>query len=75
MHDKNGTPLAVGDVVLVEAKVTNTTGGVDYCNATLSIGFEKAHGPDNVTGNITVNTRQVVLLRKGVTATNEVAAA
>jgi hypothetical protein len=64
MHDRNGTPLKVGDVVLVEARVAEVYESADYCNARLDVGFEKEHGPDNVTGSITVNTRQVVLARR-----------
>jgi hypothetical protein len=61
MHDRNGTPIQVGDVVLVKAKVTSVSGGVDYCNASLSVGFDKEHGADNIQTSLSVNTRQVVL--------------
>lgn len=64
MHDRNGTPLKQGDVVLIEAKVAETYESVDYCNVQLSIGFEKEHGPDNVTSSVTLNTRQTLLLKK-----------
>lgn len=64
MHDRNGTPIQVGDVVLVKAKVTEAWGRVDYCNVQLAVGFEKEHGPDNVTSALTVNTRQVVLYER-----------
>lgn len=64
MHDRNGTPLKVGDVVLIEAKVSSTYAAPDYCNVTLSIGFDKPHGPDNVTSNVTLNARQTLLLQR-----------
>lgn len=64
MHDRNGTPLKVGDVVYLKAKVIETYGCEDYCNAQLKVGFEKEHGPDNVTNTFTVNTRQLLLLEK-----------
>lgn len=64
MHDRNGTLIEVGDVVIIKARVTNVTGGADYCNATLAVGFEKEHGPDNVTSSLTVNTRQTLLVEK-----------
>ena len=61
MHDRNGTLIQEGDVVLIQAKVTAAYGGADYCNVTLAVGFEKEHGPDNVQSSLTVNTRQTVL--------------
>ncbi len=35
MHDRNGTPLQVGDRVLIEGTVTALAGGEDYCNVTV----------------------------------------
>lgn len=64
MHDRNGTPLKAGDIVLVEAKIKETYASEDYCNVQLSIGFEKEHGPDNVTSSVTLNARQTLLLKK-----------
>lgn len=64
MHDRNGTPLQKGDVVLVEAKIVETFESPDYCNIQILIGFEKAHGPDNVHSGTTINSRQVVLSRR-----------
>lgn len=63
MHDRNGTPLKVGDVVLVEAKITNEYAAEDWCNVTVAIGYEKENGPDNVTSSVTLNARQVLLLK------------
>jgi hypothetical protein len=64
MHDRHGTPLKVGDVVLVEARIAETYACDDYCNVQLAVGFEKPHGPDNVTGALTLNARQVLLLKR-----------
>ena len=66
MHDRNGTTLQVGDVVQLEARITEIQTAEDYCNAQLLIGFEKGHGPDNVQSRVTINTRQVVLVKRGV---------
>ena len=35
MHDRNGTPLQVGDRVMLEATVTQLHGGEDFCNVTV----------------------------------------
>jgi hypothetical protein len=66
MHDRNGTPLQVGDVVTIEAKITANYATEDYCNVTVAVGFEKPHGPDNVTSSVTLNARQVLLIKKGL---------
>jgi len=65
MHDCNGTPLKKGDKVLIEAVIGDTYATPDYCNVTLKIGSEKPHGPDNIQSSVTLNTRQVLLYRKG----------
>jgi hypothetical protein len=46
MHDRNGTPLKVGDEVIIHAKVLETMATEDYCNVTL----ESTHGrrPDGL---------------------------
>ncbi len=64
MHDRNGTPLKIGDVVLIEAKISNTYACEDYCNVTVQVGFAKPHGPDNVTSALTLNARQALLLER-----------
>lgn len=64
MHDRNGSPIKVGDVVYIEAKVIETYATEDYCNAQVRVGFEKEHGPDNVVSSLTVNTRQLLLLKR-----------
>lgn len=35
-HDKNGTELAVGDIVTMEFEVTAVQRTTDYCNLTLT---------------------------------------
>ena len=65
MHDANGTPVKKGDKVLIEAVISDTYAAPDYCNVTLKIGADKPHGPDNVQSSVTLNTRQVLLYRKG----------
>lgn len=35
MHDRNGTPLAKGDKVLIEATITELHPTEDYCNVSL----------------------------------------
>ena len=62
MHDRNGTPLKAGDIVLIKARIAETYAAEDYCNARLEIGYDKPHGADNVTSSLTVNTRQLLLL-------------
>lgn len=64
MHDKNGTPIKKGDVVLVEALIVETYATPDYCNVQLRIGYDKPHGADNVVSGVTLNAKQVLLLKK-----------
>ena len=65
MHDRNGTPLQVGDIVTIECQVAECYAAADYCNVKLEYGFGRAHGPDNVTGSISsINTRQTLLVRR-----------
>lgn len=40
MHDKNGTELKVGDIVLMPATITHLSPEEDYCNVTI----ETIHG-------------------------------
>lgn len=60
MHDRNGTPLKVGDTVLIPAVVTSLGGGEDYCN----VGVETVHGrrPDGMKEHMSaINTAVLVL--------------
>ncbi len=45
MHDRNGKPLAVGDVVTITAKIVQLHPAEDYCN----VGVETVYGrrPDD----------------------------
>lgn len=63
MHDSNGTAVKVGDIVLIEAKITATYAVEDFCNATLLLGFAKPHGADNIQSHVTINTRQALLFK------------
>lgn len=60
MHDKNGTPLKEGDIVLVPAIIKSLYPTEDYCN----ISLESVHGrrPDGVKEQIyAINTGVVIL--------------
>ena len=59
MHDRNGTPLKVGDVVTVKMKIVSASPGEDYCNVTL----ESVEGrkPDGAKECLTGNAAVVVL--------------
>lgn len=60
MHDRNGTPLQTGDVVLVPARITQLNAGEDFCNVTI----ETLHGrrPDgNKETMSAINTGVLVL--------------
>lgn len=60
MHDKNGTELKKGDVVLVPAVITELQAGEDYCNVTI----QSVHGrrPDGSKETISaINTGVLVL--------------
>lgn len=35
MHDRNGTELRQGDIVLVPARITELNGGEEFCNVSL----------------------------------------
>jgi hypothetical protein len=60
MHDRNGTPLQVGDIVLLPARITNLNDSIpNYCNVTL----ESAYGrrPDDAKETLCLNTGVVTL--------------
>lgn len=60
MHDKNGTPLKKGDVVLIPAVVKDLQAGDEYCNVSL----ESVHGrrPDGLKETVyAINTGVLVL--------------
>lgn len=62
MHDRNGKLLNKGDRVLIEAEIAECYATADYCNVQLSIGKDKDHGPHNVHGTVTLNSKQVELI-------------
>lgn len=46
MHDARGKSLAVGDIVLIPAVITQLGGGEDYCN--VSVKTQIGRRPDGV---------------------------
>lgn len=61
MHDRNGTPLKVGDVITVEYQITSVSPGPDYCNITAqSIDGRKPDGlKECFSGNSAVAVLQI----------------
>lgn len=60
MHDRNGTPLQKGDIVLIPAVITELQAGEDFCNVSLLT----VHGrrPDEIKEYIgAINTGVLVL--------------
>jgi hypothetical protein len=60
MHDRNGTELRQGDVVLIPAVITGLSPGEDYCNVSL----QTVHGrrPDDAKEYIgAINTGVCIL--------------
>jgi hypothetical protein len=60
MHDRNGTPLKVGDLVMIPARITNLSESTpDYCN----VSAESLHGrrPDGAKETFCINTGVTVL--------------
>lgn len=53
-HDRNGTPLAKGDKVFIEAVITELQTGEEYCNVTLQT--VSARKPDGQKETISANT-------------------
>lgn len=64
MHDKNGTPLKVGDIVVIPCKVTHLCDSTpDYCN----VECETLYGrrPDGNKERFgAINTAQLVLIER-----------
>lgn len=63
MHDRNGSPLKVGDLVMVPCRVTSVSDGVEtYCNVTVQTVIPMFTGDESKPGHrdsITLNARQV----------------
>lgn len=60
MHDKNGTELKVGDVVLIPAIIKSLSPSEEYCN----VSVETLHGrrPDGIPETFSaINTAVLVL--------------
>lgn len=67
MHDRNGNVLKSGDVVLVEAVVTQVSPGDDYCNVTIKT--VDGRRPDVAKETISaINTGVVTLFRSAAVA-------
>ena len=63
MHDANGTPLKVGDVVMIPAVVTQLHAGENYCNVSVETVFGRR--PDGLKENLSaINTGVLVLHQK-----------
>lgn len=63
MHDRNGTPLKIGDVVLVPMTITDISQADDYCN--VSMKSVAGRRPDGMKESVSaVNTGVVVLYEK-----------
>lgn len=62
MHDINGTPLKVGDSVVVEGTITSIHSGVEYCN--LNVETDEVMFPSKNKTTIALNSKQVTLCRK-----------
>jgi hypothetical protein len=61
MHDRNGTPLQMGDIVTLEMVITHVSPGPDYCNVTAhSVEGRKPDGQKEVF----VGNTQVLALRR-----------
>lgn len=58
-HDRNGQLLQAGDKVMIPATVKEIYSGEEFCNVSLGIGSEDAHGPHNVQSSVTLNAKQV----------------
>lgn len=59
MHDANGTPLKVGDRVIIPAVVKRVSPGADFCNVTVETTLGRK--PDGHKETMSaINTAQVV---------------
>lgn len=59
MHDRNGTPLKVGDVVTLKLKMTQVSPNADFCNATVQT--VEGRKPDGAKDTYSLNTALLVL--------------
>jgi hypothetical protein len=63
MHDRNGTPLRVGDIVMIPALVVSVQSTADYCN--LNARSVYARKPDGAPESFSINTSVVILHERG----------
>jgi hypothetical protein len=63
MHDRNGTPLKVGDRVTVEYVITHVSPGPDHCN--ISAQSVEGRKPDGAKEYFVGNSAVAVLQRTG----------
>lgn len=67
MHDRNGTPLNVGDTVIFEAVIETLHGGEDYCNVDLrATNYFRPH-TDRFEKHFAFNTNELVLVKRATT--------
>jgi hypothetical protein len=62
-HDKNGTPIKAGDLVVVECKVVSVTPDQDFCNLTLESLLAMPGNGVKMT-IAAINAKQVLLTQK-----------
>lgn len=62
MHDMNGTPLKVGDKVMIPATIVEVQAHPDFCNATVRP--LPMRGSGDREERMVVNTGQLVLLER-----------
>lgn len=63
MHDRNGTLLKKGDIVILEGVIEELTGGEDYCNVTIKATGNVRPNPTRFDLH-TVNTGEVCLVHR-----------
>jgi hypothetical protein len=62
-HDSRGILVEKGQRVIVQMIVDSVDPGEEFCNCTLKIDGE--HGPNNVAGSLTLNTKQIRIVPPG----------
>ena len=68
-HDKNGTPLNVGDTVCIAAEITSICPGDDYCN--LTVVSKEGRKPDGNKETFTLNAAVVEKVASAEGATED----
>ena len=63
MHDRNDTPLKVGDCVLIEGVISNLSESTpDYCNVTVQSVVGRK--PDGLQETLCINTNVLALMSR-----------